>query len=63
MGTCPPVAFDVEGAVWLACPDGKPGVLLVRRGGEIVERVELDAERCAVMRGGDRAVAGSLRWC
>ena len=26
MGTCPPVAFDAEGAVWLACPDGKPGV-------------------------------------
>jgi len=38
-------------AVWLANPEGK-GVLRVREGGEIVERVELDTEGYAVMLGG-----------
>jgi sugar lactone lactonase YvrE len=45
------IALDAEGAVWLANPEGK-GVLRVREGGEIVERVELDTEGYAVMLGG-----------
>ncbi len=46
------IALDAEGAVWLANPEGKFGVLRVREGGEIVERVELDTECYAVMLGG-----------
>jgi sugar lactone lactonase YvrE len=46
------IALDAEGAVWLANPEGKYGVLRVREGGEIVERVELDTEGYAVMLGG-----------
>jgi sugar lactone lactonase YvrE len=46
------IALDAEGAVWLANPEGKYGVLRVRAGGEIVERVELDTEGYAVMLGG-----------
>ena len=45
------IALDAERAVWLANPEGK-GVLRVREGGEIVERVELDTEGYAVMLGG-----------
>jgi sugar lactone lactonase YvrE len=46
------IALDAEGAVWLANPEGQYGVLRVREGGEIVERVELDTEGYAVMLGG-----------
>jgi sugar lactone lactonase YvrE len=46
------IALDAEGAVWLANPEGKYGVLRVRAGGEIGERVELDTEGYAVMLGG-----------
>lgn len=46
------IALDAEGAVWLANPDGRPGVLRVRPGGEIVEQVELDTHGYAVMLGG-----------
>jgi sugar lactone lactonase YvrE len=46
------IALDAEGAVWLANPEGQCGVLRVREGGEIVERVELDTEGYAVMLGG-----------
>jgi sugar lactone lactonase YvrE len=46
------IALDAEGAVWLANPEGKYGVLRVREGGEIVERVELDTDGYAVMLGG-----------
>jgi sugar lactone lactonase YvrE len=46
------IALDAEGAVWLANPEGQFGVLRVREGGEIVERVELDTEAYAVMLGG-----------
>ena len=38
--------------MWLANPEGRYGVLRVRPGGEIVERVELDTEGYAVMLGG-----------
>ena len=47
------IALDAEGAVWLANPEGH-GVLRVREGGEIVERVELDTEGYAVMLGGPK---------
>ena len=48
------IALDAEGAVWLANPEGKYGVLRVREGGEIVEQVELDTEGYAVMLGGPK---------
>ena len=46
------IALDVEGAVWLANPDGRPAVLRVREGGEIADRIELDTHAYAVMLGG-----------
>jgi sugar lactone lactonase YvrE len=46
------IALDAEGAVWLANPEGKFAALRVRKGGEIVERVELDTHGYAVMLGG-----------
>ena len=50
------IALDAEGAVWLANPensDGRPTVLRVREGGEIVETVALDDSFAyAVMLGG-----------
>jgi sugar lactone lactonase YvrE len=46
------IALDAEGGVWIANPDGKPAVLRVLKGGEIVERVELDTHGYAVMLGG-----------
>jgi sugar lactone lactonase YvrE len=46
------IALDAEGAVWVACPEGPFGVMRVREGGEIVERVELDTHAYAVMLGG-----------
>ena len=48
------IALDAEGAVWLAKPEGKFGVLRVREGGELVERAELDTEGYAVMLGGPK---------
>ena len=46
------IALDAEGAVWLANPDGRPVVLRVREGGEIVDQIELDTHAYAVMLGG-----------
>lgn len=49
------IALDAEGAVWLANPEnsnGRPNVLRVREGGEIVEAVEHDTFAYAVMLGG-----------
>jgi sugar lactone lactonase YvrE len=46
------IALDAEGAVWLANPEGRYGVLRVREGGEIAERIELDTNAYAVMLGG-----------
>ena len=34
------IALDAEGAVWLANPEGEYGVLRVREGGEILERID-----------------------
>jgi sugar lactone lactonase YvrE len=46
------IALDVEGAVWVANPEGQFGALRVREGGEIIERVELETQCYAVMLGG-----------
>jgi len=46
------IALDAEGAVWLANPEGEYGVLRLREGGELIERVELDTEGYAVILGG-----------
>jgi transposase len=46
------IALDAEGNLWFANPAGQFGALQVREGGEIVERVELDTERHALMLGG-----------
>ena len=46
------IALDAEGAVWVGNPEGEYGVLRVREGGEIVERLALDTEGYAVMLGG-----------
>lgn len=40
--------------VWFANPEGKHGAMRVRKGGEIVERLELDTECYAVMLGGPK---------
>jgi sugar lactone lactonase YvrE len=48
------IALDAEGAVWLANPDGKPAVLRVHKGGEIVDKVDLDTHGYAVMLGGPK---------
>jgi len=45
------IALDAEGTLWLANPEGPFSALRVPEGGEIVERVEVDTERCAVMLG------------
>jgi sugar lactone lactonase YvrE len=46
------IALDAEGAVWLANPECRHGVLRVREGGEIVERIDLGTHAYAVMLGG-----------
>ncbi len=46
------IALDAEGAVWLANPEGEYGVLRVREGGEILERIQLDTHAYAVALGG-----------
>lgn len=46
------IALDAEGAVWLANPEGEYGVLRVREGGEILERIKLDTHAYAVALGG-----------
>lgn len=46
------IALDAEGAVWLANPEGEFGVLRVREGGEVLERIKLDTQAYAVALGG-----------
>ena len=46
------IAGDAEGAVWLANPEGEYGVLRVREGGEVLERITLDTQAYAVALGG-----------
>jgi sugar lactone lactonase YvrE len=46
------IALDEEGAVWLANPEGRYGVLRAREGGEVVDQIELGTNGYAVMLGG-----------
>lgn len=46
------ICLDAEGAVWCANPEGKDSVVQVREGGEITDRIKVDANAYAVMLGG-----------
>lgn len=46
------ICLDEEGAVWLASPVGKGGVLRVREGGEVTDRIAVEHEAFACMLGG-----------
>ncbi len=46
------ICLDAEGAIWVASPFSK-GVLRVREGGEIVQRIGVEHEAYACMLGGD----------
>lgn len=46
------ICLDEEGAIWLASPVGKGGLLRVREGGEITERIAVEHDAFACMLGG-----------
>jgi sugar lactone lactonase YvrE len=46
------ICLDAEGAVWCANPEGQDSVVRVRKGGEITDRIKVDAHAYAVMLGG-----------
>lgn len=46
------ICLDAEGAVWCANPEGADSVVRVREGGEITDRIKVDAHAYAVMLGG-----------
>ena len=46
------ICLDAQGAVWCANPEGKDSVVRVSEGGEITDRIEIDANAYAVMLGG-----------
>lgn len=46
------ICLDAEGAIWVASPIGGGGVLRVREGGEVLERVAVEHEAFACMLGG-----------
>ncbi len=46
------ICLDEEGAVWVASPIGKGGVLRVREGGEVTDRIAVEHEAFACMLGG-----------
>ncbi len=47
------MCMDAEGAVWTpGLPEGRPGCLRVREGGEVLERIDLDRFCFACMLGG-----------
>jgi sugar lactone lactonase YvrE len=46
------ICLDAEGAVWCANPEGTDGVVRVREGGEITDRIAVDTHAYAVMLGG-----------
>jgi sugar lactone lactonase YvrE len=46
------ICLDAEGAVWCANPEGQDGVVRVREGGEVTERIKVDTHIYAVMLGG-----------
>ena len=46
------ICLDEEGAIWVASPVGVGGVLRVREGGEVAERIAVENEAFACMLGG-----------
>ncbi len=46
------ICLDAEGAIWVASPIGKGGVLRIREGGDVTDRVEVEHEAFACMLGG-----------
>jgi len=46
------ICLDEEGAIWVASPVGEGGVLRVREGGEVTDRVAVEHEAFACMLGG-----------
>jgi sugar lactone lactonase YvrE len=46
------ICLDAQGAVWVANPEGQDKVVRVRQGGEITDRIDVDAHAYAVMLGG-----------
>ena len=46
------ICLDEEGAIWLASPVGTGGVLRVREGGEVTDRIAVEHEAYACMLGG-----------
>ncbi len=46
------ICLDEEGAIWLASPVGQGGLLRVREGGEVVERIAVEHDAFACMLGG-----------
>lgn len=46
------ICLDAEGAAWCANPEGEDSLVRVREGGEITDRIKLDAHAYAVMLGG-----------
>ncbi len=46
------ICLDDEGAVWMASPGQPGGVMRVREGGEIIDRVDVEHQAFAVMLGG-----------
>ena len=46
------ICLDEEGAIWVASPVGKGGVLRVHEGGEVTSRIEVEHEAYACMLGG-----------
>jgi sugar lactone lactonase YvrE len=46
------ICLDEEGAIWLASPVGNGGVLRVREGGEVTDRIAVEHEAYACMLGG-----------
>jgi sugar lactone lactonase YvrE len=46
------ICLDEEGAIWVASPVGTGGVLRVREGGEVTDRIAIEHEAFACMLGG-----------
>jgi sugar lactone lactonase YvrE len=46
------ICLDTEGAIWVASPIGAGGVLRVREGGEVTDRIGVEHEAFACMLGG-----------
>jgi sugar lactone lactonase YvrE len=46
------ICLDAEGAIWVASPVGKGGVLRILEGGEVTDRIDIEHEAFACMLGG-----------